>query len=239
MPITPQSEIMFSQEIEDMLKILTPYQTMFWQWSEHRFSSTLDRNVLANFTDATRQDIEEFWIRRLAESKRTWDDYRWYGDAQSYSAVDYERCEAISCLSALRSKVAVCQLKQIAVENVAKDARERWMAVRGLGMIGDKSIVPDLIHCVYHHNTNVRFYAQISLVRLTGSNYQYDWEKWGEWWNSHHGNPKSSFARIDWQFPKDAKPEDIQELTDLEWIKGEDTRWVEARLSMAMKIKWV
>jgi hypothetical protein len=61
------------------------------------------------------------------------------------------------------------------------------MCVRALGLIGDKAAVPDLIHLVYHGNVNTRWWAQISLVRITGQNFGGDWNAWGKWWNEQIG----------------------------------------------------
>jgi hypothetical protein len=72
------------------------------------------------------------------------------------------------------------------------------MAVRALGMLGDKSSIPELIHLVYHGNTNTRWWAQIALVRLTGKNFGRDWEGWGKWWNSSGGLPKFDPEIIRW-----------------------------------------
>ena len=60
------------------------------------------------------------------------------------------------------------------------------MSVRALGLLGDRQSVPELIHLVYHYNLDTRWWAQISLVRLTGQNFGKDWQAWGEWWNSQH-----------------------------------------------------
>ena len=83
----------------------------------------------------------------------------------------------------IKSKKAVDSLLKIAADRREKDNRDRWMATRALGIVGDESVVPELIHLVYHYNQNTRFWAQISLVRLTGKNFGRDWQKWGQWWN--------------------------------------------------------
>ena len=53
-----------------------------------------------------------------------------------------------------------------------------------LGLIGDKAAVPGLIDLVYHPNQNTRFWAQISLVRLTGKNFGRDADAWRRWWRN-------------------------------------------------------
>lgn len=72
------------------------------------------------------------------------------------------------------------------------------MAIRGLGIIGDKPAVPELIHLVYHGNVNTHWWAQISLVRLTGQNFARDWKAWGEWWNKQNGQPPFNPEIIRW-----------------------------------------
>ena len=80
----------------------------------------------------------------------------------------------------------------------AEDNRERWMAVRAMGVIGDRSVVPEMIHLLYHPNLDTRWWAQISLVELTGQNFGKDWNAWGKWWNSQNGQPPFNPAIIRW-----------------------------------------
>ena len=57
------------------------------------------------------------------------------------------------------------------------EGEEQWdrhTACRALGMLGDSSVVPELVHLTYHYNWNTRQWAQISLVRLTGQNFGRD-----------------------------------------------------------------
>jgi hypothetical protein len=63
------------------------------------------------------------------------------------------------------------------------------MAIRVLGIMGDKASVPELIHLVYHGNVNTRWWAQITLVLLTGKNFGRDWDAWGKWWDESGGQP--------------------------------------------------
>jgi hypothetical protein len=72
------------------------------------------------------------------------------------------------------------------------------MAVRAIGLLGDKPSVPELINLVYHGNTNTRWWAQISLVRLTGQNFGSDWNAWGKWWNESGGQPAWKPEIIKW-----------------------------------------
>ena len=87
---------------------------------------------------------------------------------------------------------------KIATERREKDNRDRWMATRALGIIGGKSIVPELIPLLYHYNQNTRFWAQISLVRLTKVNFEADWEAWAKWWNEKMGKPKFEGPKVTW-----------------------------------------
>jgi hypothetical protein len=96
---------------------------------------------------------------------------------------------AIGSLGALRPPGAATTLLTIASDPREKDNRDRWLAVRSLGLLGDKRVVPELIHLLYHYNANTRWWAQISLVRLTGTNFGKDWKAWGKWWNAQGGQP--------------------------------------------------
>ena len=72
------------------------------------------------------------------------------------------------------------------------------MAIRALGIMGDKASVPGIIHLVYHGNVNTRWWAQISLVRITGQNFGKDWNAWGKWWNDQGGTPAYNPEIIRW-----------------------------------------
>jgi hypothetical protein len=92
-----------------------------------------------------------------------------------------EYYQAINTLAALRSTKALPRLREIASERVDRNNRDRWMAIRALGIIGDRESVPELIHLVYHGNVNTLVGAD-SLVRITGQNFAKDWSP-GQWWN--------------------------------------------------------
>jgi hypothetical protein len=109
-----------------------------------------------------------------------------------------EYYEAINSLAVLRSTNAVPALREIAFDRGNRNNRDRWMAARALGIIGDRSVVPDLIHLLYHRNLNTRWWAQISLVLLTGENFGKDWNAWGNWWNSRGGRPAFDPNLIRW-----------------------------------------
>lgn len=99
------------------------------------------------------------------------------------------RWQALQALPALRG---------IASDRADKNNRDRWMAIRALGLIGDQADVPELIHLVYHGNQNTRWWAQISLVRITGQNLGKDWNAWGKWWNDQKGEPPYKPEIIRW-----------------------------------------
>ncbi len=109
-----------------------------------------------------------------------------------------EYYQAISTLGALHSTSALPALRELAFNRQEANTRGRWMAVRALGMMGDKSAVPEMIHLLYHRNLDTRWWAQISLVDLTGQNFGKDWNAWGNWWNSQHGQPPFNPQIIRW-----------------------------------------
>jgi HEAT repeat protein len=82
------------------------------------------------------------------------------------------------------------------------------MAIRAIGVIGDTSFVPDLIHLLYHNNAYVRWWAQISLVRLTGRNFGADWNAWGNWWTSENRQPPFNPETVRW-WRDQATPEQL------------------------------
>ena len=109
-----------------------------------------------------------------------------------------EYYQAINTLAALRSTKALPKLRELAFDRRDKDNRDRWMAIRALGILGDRISVPELIHLVYHGNVNTRWWAQISLVQLTAKNFGKDWGAWGTWWNESRGQPAFNPDIIRW-----------------------------------------
>jgi hypothetical protein len=109
-----------------------------------------------------------------------------------------EYYQAIGTLAALHSTSAVPPLRELAFNRAGENNRDRWMAVRALGIIGDRAVVPDMIHLLYHRNLDTRWWAQISLVELTGQNFGKDWNAWGNWWNTHNGQPPFHPEIIRW-----------------------------------------
>ena len=126
------------------------------------------------------RDSEETYIKSLSDE-----------DQQT-------RIAAINALAVMGSKKAVPGLLKIAADRAEKDNRDRWMAVRALGIIGDGSVVPELVHLTYHYNQNTRFWAQISLVRLTGENFGRDVAAWKAWWEKQGKEPPISTETVAW-----------------------------------------
>ena len=224
-------------EEQSLVTLLNAQQAIHYKWTEVGFAEFLDRRHYFALPDRTRIEVETFWRTALEVSKRSWDNYLWYSPPEfEYIDVDYERFEAINCLACLKSKQAVSVVLRISTETVAKDNRERWMATRALGMIGDNSVVPDVIHLIYHYNVNVRLCAQIALVQMTGHNFESNWLEWGEWWNSTYGTPAFSSTRVQWQLPPDATPEDREQSNNVEYLKREEAQWAQDRLERKARI---
>lgn len=150
---------------------LNEQQRLVLQWTERQFRGFFDRRTFEGLPEKERADLETRQLDIL-KGPQTREYY-----------------QALSTLAALRSQKAIQPLLAIASDRADKDCRDRWMAVRALGIIGDKSVVPELIHLTYHGNINTRWWAQISLVRLTAKNFGYDWKAWGQWWNEQGGQP--------------------------------------------------
>ena len=115
-----------------------------------------------------------------------------------------EYYQAINTLAALHSTNALPPLRKLAFEHketivkLEKSNRPRWMAIRALGIIGDKLAVPGIVHLLYHNNSYVRWSAQITLVQLTGQNFGNDWQAWGRWWNQQKSYPSFSPVPVRW-----------------------------------------
>lgn len=170
-------------------------QRRFLAWTDRQFRSFFDERRFVGWSEAERTALE---AREL--------------DALS-GPHSREYYQAINTLGALRSERALPKLREIALDRRDKNNRDRWMAIRVLGLMGDRRSIPDLIHLVYHGNVNTRWWAQISLVRLTGENFGGDWEGWGRWWNGRHGQPPYDPARIRWW---EGQPADDQLAAKLE-----------------------
>jgi len=150
-------------------------------WTDRQFRSFFDRRTFDGWSADERATLERKLIDSLKGPRTT------------------EYYQAINTLAAMRSTKALPALREIAYDRREKDNRDRWMAIRAIGMLGGKSDVPELIPLVYHGNSNTRWWAQISLVRLTGQNFGKDWNAWGEWWNDdQNGQPPYKPEIIRW-----------------------------------------
>lgn len=164
----------------DWTSKLTENQLVFMQWTDRMFDRILDRRDFSAWKQADRDALRDRCLRAL-------------GGPQNQ-----EYLEAINTLGALGDRKAVKPLLAIATDRVGDDCRDNWMAARALGMIGDPSAIPDLIHLTYHTNLNTHLWAQISLVRMTGLNLGADYMKWGAWWNGRGGRPAFKPEKIRW-----------------------------------------
>jgi hypothetical protein len=164
-------------------------------------------------------DIDDIYTQGLLEA-RHWQDVspqekadegKWLKELSSDN--EMSRVLAIHALTALKSKKALPELLKIAADRAEKDNADRSEACRALGIIGDLSAVPDLVHLTYHYNRDTRFWAQISLVRLTGENFGRDVAAWRQWWEKRSGTPPISEETIAWatspQMLQAADPKDM------------------------------
>jgi serine/threonine protein kinase len=166
--------------------VLNEDQRLFVQRAEMQFHNYFDQRTFQGWPARERADLEQRMIDALKGPRTT----------QFYQAID--------TLGALRSTNAVPLLREMAFEHVDKmlrseiSNRRRWMATRALGMMRDQRLVPELIPLLYHNYRYVRWWAQISLVRLTGQNFGGDWKAWGNWWNARKGQPPYSSTPVRW-----------------------------------------
>lgn len=107
---------------------------------------------------------------------------QWMADARSD---DFKkRTRAIAALGNIRCNEAVGVLIDVAEEPMGNN-RPKWMAVRALGRIGNKSAVPTLIELIDYGNTNVRVYSRLGLAQITGQYLGESKDKWRAWWKEH------------------------------------------------------
>ena len=175
-------------------------QRIIYDWTNSKFSNFLDNREFPALSKRERNKKELELIDTL-KGPHTQDYYM-----------------AINTLGALKSAKAVEPLLHIAAEEVEKDNRDRWMAVRSLGIIGDRSVIPSLIPLIYHPNINTRFWAQISLVRMTGENFGTDWQAWGAWWNKSGGKPPFDPKRKTWSKDPQLSDEETLRKSDQDFI---------------------
>lgn len=195
---------------------LHDYQQKYVQWTDQNFSSILSVEDYSGLSDPTKNELGQYWEKQLQELLND------HNTGGGYGQEDRKKWQSINVLANLEYQPAVNEILQVATENVAKDNRERWMAVRALGILGDDSVVPDLIHLIYHYNMNTRLWAQISLVQITGQNFGYDWQAWCEWWNQNHQDSKCSLQPVEWELPPNADSKwsdpDFQKQNDLQQL---------------------
>jgi serine/threonine protein kinase len=166
-----------SGSLDAFSHLLNADQRLVIQHSELKFHKYFDARTFESWSKEERNNLEG----------RSLDAIRGPRSDTQY--------EAINTLAALHSTNAVPLLLEMALEHkvtivrLESSNRYRWMAIRALGIIGDRTVVPKLIPLLYHNNGYVRWWAQISLVRLTGQNFGMDWKAWGNWWNSQNQQP--------------------------------------------------
>ena len=180
---------------------LTNDQRLYRDWSDDFFRSFMYSPAWSQMSAPERLAAEQRWLNQLNQS----------GD---------KRIEAINGLAWLRSKRAGAGLLQIAADRSVKDNRDRWMATRALGMLGDLSVVPELVHLTYHYNSNARNWAKISLVRLTGQNFGRDLAAWQKWWAGRSGTPPISTTSIVWTTRTDWADTAKQDESDHRFLDG-------------------
>lgn len=155
-------------------------QAAVLNWTDRQFRSFFDGRNFEAWSAKERSDLETRMMDTLN------------------GPLNREYYQAINTLAALQSTNALAKLRQLALDRRDKDNRDRWMAIRALGILKDRASVPELIHLVYHGNVNTRWWAQITLVRLTGQNFGSDWKAWGQWWNGQATPPAFDPQIIRW-----------------------------------------
>jgi serine/threonine protein kinase len=193
---------------KDTSSLLNADQQLVDEWTDRSFSKFRDNRTFDGWSAQERAALETRALDTLNGPSN--DGYY----------------QAINTLAALRSTRALPVLHRFAFERPTRtlhseiNNRGRWMSIRALGLIGDKTAVPELISLLYHHNGNVRWWAQISLVRLTGQNFGGDWEAWGKWWNAQGGPPPVAPEIIRWAGDQ-VEPEELRAT-----VAEGDQRWL-------------
>jgi poly(3-hydroxybutyrate) depolymerase len=181
--------------------LLDESQRVFRDWTELSFARHFDASALQSLSAAEKAEKEQQWLKELST-------------LQFRATIP-----AINGLLALRSKKAIPGLLKIATDRNEGDCRHRWMAIRALGLLGDPVAIPALFDLVYFPNQNTHFWAQISLVRLTGQNFGRDAAAWKQWWRKQGGQPPASDETIAWT--KDPK------YLDPKWQIEQDREFIE------------
>ncbi len=162
------------------LPSLNPDQVAVLEWTDRQFRSFFDGRTFVGWDPKELARLETRLVDALKGPHN-----------QDYFL-------AINTLGAMRSTNALPALRAIAYERADRNNRDRWMAIRSLGLIQCREDVPELIHMVYHGNPNTHWWAQIALVRITGQNLGSDWNAWGEWWNKQGGKPPYNPEIVKW-----------------------------------------
>ena len=97
------------------------------EWTTRQFRSFLDNRTFAGWSQAEREALEKKSIDMLRRPHSR------------------EYYQAINTLGAMRSTNGFKPLLAIATDRADKDNRDRWMAIRALGLFGNKTIVPELM----------------------------------------------------------------------------------------------
>jgi hypothetical protein len=162
------------------LEKLNADQRAVLAWTDRQFRGFFDARNFEAWSDKERADLEARAIDALN------------------GPVNRDYYQSINTLAALRSTKALPKLRELAFDRREKDNRDRWMAIRALGLLQDRASIPEFIHLTYHGNSNTRWWAQITLVRITGQNFASDWKSWGTWWNDQGSQPAFDPQIIRW-----------------------------------------
>jgi hypothetical protein len=166
---------------------LTDVQREFRNWSEETFPA-----------------LAAVWWQSLSPTENAAWEEKWLKQLSSGS--EEKRMMAIRCLAGAGCKKAVSPVLKIAAERVEKDNADRCEAVRALGILGDRSLVPELVPLTYHYNMNTRLWAQVALVRLTGENFGRDVAAWKAWWEKQGGKPPVDEKPVVWATSPETLP---------------------------------
>jgi len=182
--------------------LLNAGQRAYRDWTESYFAAMLDSSPWQNLPPAHHLGSEKWCLNALDSNDQA------------------TRIKGITGLIGLKTKTATAALLKIAAERREKDNRDRWMAVRALGLIGDKTAIAPLVDLTYHYNQNTRFWAQISLVRLTHQNFGRNVDAWKKWWQTQGGQPPID-GNIVWT--KNAQ------YSDRRWQDERDRQFIESQ----------
>jgi len=177
-PFVVMAEIYDGRVLSSNDSKLTHDQKLFRNWSDTKYGQADLR-----FEDSPSHDLstlEEQWINQIKRSNGN------------------DSIPALDGLATIRSSRAVPYIITFASDRREGDNRVRWTAVRALGLIGDESAVPTLIHLTYHYNINTRLWAQISLARITGQNFGREINSWFRWQQRYGEDSDFSTKLIMW-----------------------------------------